>query len=290
MPFNPPRGSKHLPFQATAYRRDADDLEGSSMELVVQSRPHPFVTNGLGDIFGRRSEDDTVEPFDPDKFGWPRQTRPENRRSLDQIETLPGFSLTVEPGPQFVPGPRPKHPKWFRWKNGAAPPAAVESRGGIGGIHGHRNRLTDALGDVARLLPTTPEMSPFIVHDLIGGRRMTIQYQAPPLEPGGRGTVYVLDDGDAFKIGYTNGYVAARVCDLQTGNPRLIRRVAEVRSVPKGVEEHLQTEFGQWSLRGEWFGRQPLEELAADVGGWDELLRLRLPPGEWDINIFDANP
>jgi len=166
----------------------------------------------------------------------------------------------------------------------------VESRGGIGGIHGHRNRLTDALGDVARLLPTTPEMSPFIVHDLIGGRRMTIQYQAPPLEPGGRGTVYVLDDGDAFKIGYTNGYVAARVCDLQTGNPRLIRRVAEVRSVPKGVEEHLQTEFGQWSLRGEWFGRQPLEELAADVGGWDELLRLRLPPGEWDINIFDANP
>ena len=52
--------------------------------------------------------------------------------------------------------------------------------------------------------------------------------------------MYVLDDGEAFKIGYTNGYVAARVADLQTGNQRLIRTVAEVGSASPAVEKHLQ--------------------------------------------------
>jgi hypothetical protein len=65
-----------------------------------------------------------------------------------------------------------------------------------------------------------------------------------------------------------------------------------VGSASAGVEEHLQAEFGKWNLRGEWFERAPLEELAADAGGWEELLRRRLPPppGDWDIIIFDATP
>jgi hypothetical protein len=67
--------------------------------------------------------------------------------------------------------------------------------------------------------PGAPHRAPFIVHDFVGGRRIIVDYQAPPLEPGGSGIVYVLDDGDAFKIGYTSGYLAARVAGLQTRMP-----------------------------------------------------------------------
>jgi T5orf172 domain len=104
--------------------------------------------------------------------------------------------------------------------------------------------------------------------------------------------VYVLDDGHAFKIGYTKGYVAARVKDLQTGNPRLIRMVAEVGSASEDVEAHLHTAFGEWNLQGEWFEREPLKRLVADSGGWEELLRQRLPapPDQWNIIVAHANP
>jgi hypothetical protein len=271
--------------------RDDDKMESGPVEgHLIESHTLPYVTNDLGDIYGRRRNDGTVEPFDPDEFGWRpggRRAQTENPRSIDQIETLPGFSVTVESGTQLVPGPRPPRPQWLRWKNGAAPPVVSESKGGIDGTHGHNNRLTHALGHVAERLSSRPDRSPFIVHDLIGGRRITVHYQPPPLESGGPGTVYVLDDGHAFKIGYTNGYVAARVADLQTGNPRLIRTVAEVGSASQAVEDHLHTEFGEWSLRGEWFEREPLEELAAAAGGWEALLRRRLPPppGDWNIAV-----
>lgn len=254
-----------------------------------------YVTNDLGDIYGRHRDDGTVEPFDPDQFGWVRPRRQlssEDRRSLDQIETLPDFSVTEEPGLQLVPGPRPQRiPPLLRWESGAAPPAAMEPGGGPGGRYITFDRLTNALGILARRLPRRPDRSPFVVHDLVGGRRVVVDYQPPTLEPDGAGTVYVVSDGDAFKIGYTNGYVAARVADLQTGNPRVIQTVAELRPASPAVEAHLQAEFGKWNVRGEWFERAPLEQLAADAGGWEELLRRRLPPtGDWDITVHYANP
>jgi hypothetical protein len=276
-------------------QRDADEMEVVLVEgRMIESHPMLYVTNDLGDIYARRRDDGTIEPFDPDDFGWvgPRN-RSEKRRSLDQIETLPDFSVRIESGPQFVPGQRPPRSRpWLQWNNGAAPPAAAESRSGSGGTLAYHDRLSDALGSVAEKLPGAPDRSPFIVHDFVGGRLITVEYQPPPLQPDGPGTVYVLDDGDGFKIGYTNGYVAARVAALQTGNPRLIRPVAQVNSASEAVEAHLQAEFGQWNLRGEWFERAPLEELAAGAGGWEELLRRRLPPspGDWDILIFDASP
>jgi hypothetical protein len=258
---------------------------------TAESDPFPYVTNDLGDIYARRRDDGTVAPFDPDEFGWRpggRRAQTENPRAIDQLETLPGFSVTVEPGTQLVPGRRPPRPQWLRWKNGAAPPVVVESKGGIGGTHGHNNRLTHALGLVAERLPGRPDRSPFIVHDFVGGRLITVKYVSPSVESGGPGTVYVLDDDHAFKIGYTKGPVAARVADLQTGNPRVIRTVAEVGSASVAVEDHLQAEFGQWNLRGEWFEREPLKQLAADAGGWEALLRQRLPPppsGDWKIVV-----
>lgn len=109
------------------------------------------------------------------------------------------------------------------------------------------------LGILARRLPPRPDRSPVIVYDVVGGRRIIVDYQPPLLESGGGGTMYVLSDGEAFKIGYTNGCVAARVADLQTGNQRLIRTVAEVGSASPAVEKHLQAHFDQWARRGEWF-------------------------------------
>jgi hypothetical protein len=249
----------------------------------------PYVTNDVGDIY-RRRDGGTVEPFQPDKFGWSGwRARPENRRSLDQIATLPGFKVTDETGPQFVPGPRPRRSQWLEWKDGAAPPAAAESKAGPV----YFDRLTDALGRVADRLPGNPGRSPFVVYDFVDGRRFTIEYQPPELEPGGPGTVYVLDDGHAFKIGHTNDYVAVRVKNMQTGNPRVIRTVAEVSSASPAVEKHLQGAFAQWNLRCEWFKRAPLKKLAADSGGWKELLRRQLPPpppgGDWDIIIVEAD-
>jgi hypothetical protein len=55
---------------------------------------------------------------------------------------------------------------------------------------------------VERLLPH-PECGPYLVDDFVGGRLIKVTYEPPPLVPGGAGTVYVLDDGDAIKIGHT---------------------------------------------------------------------------------------
>jgi hypothetical protein len=138
----------------------------------------PYTTNDLGDIVFRRLDDGTTESFDPNEFGWSSwgrfKNQPENRRSLDEIETLPGFSVTVEPGRRFVPGPRPPGSQpWLLWKEGAAPPAAAESKGRAI----YTDRLTEALGRVAVRLAGAPERSPFIVHDFVRGHQITVVYQ-----------------------------------------------------------------------------------------------------------------
>lgn len=146
------------------------------------------------------------------------------------------------------------------------------------------DRLSDSFGLIAVQLPGNPERSPFVVHDFVGGRRFTITYNPPPLQPGGEWTVYIVDDGHAVKIGITHGYVAARVATLQTGNPRLINTVATVSPATQAVEQHLHAVFGDYSLRGEWFKRVPLLDLAESEGqvagfGWRHL---GPPPGGWD--------
>lgn len=98
-------------------------------------------------------------------------------------------------------------PGW-RGRRAALPPAAAESRGGNGTL-AYYSRRSDALGDVVEQLPHRPERSPFIVHDFVTGVRLTISYTAPPIGPTGDGVVYVVDDGDAIKIGHTVGPPAA---------------------------------------------------------------------------------
>ena len=98
--------------------------------------------------------------------------------------------------------------------------------------------------------------------------------------------MYVLDDGAAFKVGHTTGYVAARVASLQIGNPRRIRPVATVGPATDAVEIHLHQQFTRWNCNGEWFERAPLQHLVDGAGGWDSLLRQHLPPGDWTVTLF----
>jgi hypothetical protein len=63
------------------------------------------------------------------------------------------------------------------------------------------------------------------------------------LQPGGPGTVYVLDDGDVFKIGHAKRLVEDRVAALQTGNPRPIHTVAQVRPAGEDIQKYLHTKF-----------------------------------------------
>lgn len=250
-----------------------------------------YRTNDNGDVY-LWFEEDRWQLFEPERFGWASpggKTTPEMRRSLDQLQTLPGFTVVVEPGPSHVPGPRPNRSvPWQSWSPGAAPPAAAESKGGVSGTLAYSDRLTDALGLVAQRLPAAPERSPFVVHDFVGGRQFWITYTPEPLGPGGEGLVYVLDDGHAFKIGHTTGHVAVRVAGLQTGNPRLIQTVATVGPATDAVEAHLHTQFGAWSLRGEWFLRAEVAALVESSGGWEPFLRSHLPDGDWIVTQYPA--
>lgn len=39
-------------------------------------------------------------------------------------------------------------------------------------------------------------------------------------------------------------------------------------------------------MQGEWFDRNHLLALARDEGGWGNLLRRHLPPGDWDVTVY----
>ena len=206
-----------------------------------------YRVNGAGDVCARWDGVGWV-PFEAEQFGWASlggRTTPDERRALEQLISLPAFEVVVAEGPRYVPGRRPRRSvPWGEWIDGAAPPAASESKGGVAGTLAYSDRLTDALGLVAQRLPVKPNRSPFIVHDFVGGRRFEVSFRPPPLGPGGEGQVYVLDDGHAYKIGHTTGHVAARIAGLQTGNPRTIRAVATIAPATNAIEAHLHAEFG----------------------------------------------
>jgi hypothetical protein len=253
----------------------------------------PYLTNDAGDVYAR-IVDGAAHPIEPESFGWtgPQgKAIPDLRRSLEQVAALPGFHVSVEPCDAFVPGPNPKQrgDRWLKWEPEAAPPAAGLSRGGDNGTRAYFDRLSDALGrTVERLLPH-PECGPFLVYDFVGGRLIRVIYDPPPLIPGGPGTVYVLDDGDAIKIGHTEKQVAIRVASLQTGNPRVIRTIATIAGASSDVETHLHNEFAQWNRRGEWFDRDKLHGFAATAGGWELLLRRHLSAANWQITTWPAD-
>ena len=57
-------------------------------------------------------------------------------------------------------------------------------------------------------------------------------------------------DGLGMKIGFTTGPLYKRVRELQTGNPRVIRPVAEITNAGEGVERALHTALARWNTLG----------------------------------------
>lgn len=245
-----------------------------------------YLVNDAGDIYAVKSAAGVEDPIEPEVWLWVTRDNAvaaELRRSVEQLRGLPGFSLSIATGPAFVPGPRKRSAPWMAWPEGTAPPAAIESKGGVGGTLAYFNRLSDALGRVALRLPVHPERSPFLVHDFIQGRVISVTYTPPPVGPGGEGVVYVVDDGYAIKIGHTYGPPAARIAGLQTGNPRVIHAIATIAAASPAVEGHLHAALAGLALRGEWFKRTELLDRVRAAGGWDAFLRAVLPTGEWGI-------
>lgn len=254
-------------------------MTGRILEEVEQVQ---YVTNALGDVYAR-VVDGREERVNPDDWNW-GTGQAEKRRSVEEIQGLPYFTVTVEDGPSILPGPKPKRPKaLFQSDPGAAPPARAKSNGGASGKY---SRLSDALGYAVWTLPRNPQSNPFRVDDLVAGRLIVIDYSPPPPPPEGKGLVYIVEDGLGIKIGYTAGPAASRVADLQTGNPRLISVIATISGASDIVELHLHNEFAQWNVRGEWFDRSSVLALAREEGGWKELIQTRLPPGAWQIAVF----
>jgi hypothetical protein len=155
----------------------------------------------------------------------------------------------------------------------------------VNGTRAYYDRLSDALGRTWERLVREPECGPFLVYDFVGGRLIRVTYDPPPLTPGGAGTVYVLDDGDAIKIGHTVKQVALRIASLQTGNPRVIRTIATIAEASSEVESHLHNAFAEWNRRGEWFDRDKLHALAEAAGGWESLLHKHLEGDGWHITL-----
>ncbi len=246
-----------------------------------------YLTNGGGDVWAR-STPDGPEPLDPASFGWRGATvevSPEQRRTIDDLRALIDFTVLVGPGDQWVPGPRPKRPASFI--DGRAAPAAVESARGTLAYH---DRLTDALGSVAREAVSKPERCPFTVSDWVGGRTIAVTYTPPPLSPGGAGRVYVVTDGDGIKIGFTVKTVDSRIAGLRTGKPRSIRPLATVHNVVPAVEAALHTAFGEHHRTGEWFDFDALTSLAEQAGGWTGLLASLLDGDGWTIQVHSDGP
>jgi hypothetical protein len=132
-----------------------------------------YQTNDAGDVYARWVGG-SWQPFERKRFGWASpggRTTPAERRTVEQLVSLPPFKVALFDGPQFVPGSRPERStEWCGWADGAAPPAAARSRGGANGTLAYSDRLTAALGLVAQRLPAMPERSPFLVNDFVGGR------------------------------------------------------------------------------------------------------------------------
>jgi hypothetical protein len=243
-----------------------------------------YLTNKLGDIYARQTEEGGTESIDPDRLGWARPLNlpPADRRmSIQDVKDLPGFSVTEEDGIRRLPGPKPKHKPRTGYVDGASPPALLRNERELSAYY---DRLSDALGSAVQRLLSSPESPPVIVDDFVGGRRFTVHYR-PILEPGGPGSVYVVTDGHAYKIGHANVPVERRIRGLQTGNPREIRTVAIIRQAPLTIERVLHKRFAQHALKGEWFSLEGLEALVEQSSGWRELLLSSLPEGPWEIDI-----
>ena len=69
-----------------------------------------------------------------------------------------------------------------------------------------------------------------------------------------RGFVYLLCDGEKFKIGMTRGKIEKRIAELQTGNPNeiFISSYHETE-YPNRVEQMMHVKYKTAQVKNEWF-------------------------------------
>jgi hypothetical protein len=70
------------------------------------------------------------------------------------------------------------------------------------------------------------------------------------------GWIYFIGDGELVKIGYSADDPGRRLEQLQTGNPRPLRLIAQYRG-ERYHERYLHQRFDGHHVRGEWFQLTP---------------------------------
>ena len=69
-----------------------------------------------------------------------------------------------------------------------------------------------------------------------------------------RGFVYLLCDGEKFKIGMTRGKIEKRIMELQTGNPNEIwMRDYYETDYPLYIEKMMHNRYASSNIKNEWF-------------------------------------
>ena len=75
-----------------------------------------------------------------------------------------------------------------------------------------------------------------------------------------KGYVYLLTDGEFFKIGVTKGSIEKRIKKLQTGNPNNIAIVNyHLTEYPFKIESALHARHSHQRINNEWFNLTPYD-------------------------------
>lgn len=231
-------------------------------------------------------------PFDPSAFGWLKadglnDPGPADRQSLADIEKMSDFTVGFTEIRPFVPGPKATTHSWRAWEPGTAPPAALETDDGKGGgTRAYYDRLTDALGRAVERARGVQTPTLFLAFDFVSGQLITLDHPAPAAAIDAA-TIYLIDDGYGIKIGVTWSSGNARLRTLQTGNPRPLHLLAEVRGAPHTLESELwqivERETRAKPLKGEWFERAPLLQAMESAGGTKAWLESLAPVRGFEV-------
>lgn len=94
--------------------------------------------------------------------------------------------------------------------------------------------------------------------------------------------VYLIYNGEHYKIGYTKQKAKSRIKQLQTGSATKLELVAECKvKHPTKVEALLHTRYGDYRLEGEWFAlpEEEVEKFVQNAAKCDEMFSALIDGG-----------
>ena len=92
-----------------------------------------------------------------------------------------------------------------------------------------------------------------------------------------KGFVYLLCDGERFKIGMTKGTIEKRIAELQTGNPNEIYVMSYHKTKhPHKVEKMMHTRYQMSKVKNEWFdlNTQQVLNFKNECNKCEELIKI----------------